>query len=64
MFTLEVYDENGNFLGRKEKFVAGAIVDELFKAIEYYDGKKQKVKLRLKNGDKLILETTEKHFDK
>jgi len=64
MFVLEIYDEHDNFLGKKEKFVAGAIVDECFKAIEYYNKNGTKVKIRLKNGDKLILETTEKHFEK
>ena len=63
MYTLEVYDEHDKFLGRKEKVNAAAIVDECFKAITYYSEKKEKVRIRLKNGDKLILETTEKHFD-
>ena len=64
MFTLEIYDSNDKFLGKKEKFNASAIVDECFKAIEYYNEKKESVKIRLRNGDKLILETTEKHFEK
>ena len=64
MFLLEIYDEHDKFLGKKEKFNAAAIVDECFKAITYYSEKKESVKIRLKNGDKLILETTEKHFEK
>lgn len=64
MFSLEIYDEHDNFIGKKERFVAGAIVDECFKAINYYSEAKQKVKIRLKNGDKLIMETTEKYFEK
>ena len=64
MFSLEIYDEHGNFVGKKEKFNAAAIVEECLKAINYYSEKKQKVRIRLKNGDKLILETTEKHFEK
>lgn len=63
MFSLEIYDEHDKFLGRKEKFNAAAIVDECFKAIEYYNAHKTPVKIRLKNNDKLILETTEKHFE-
>ena len=64
MFLLEIYDEHDKFLGKKEKFNAAAIVDECFKAINYYNKSETKVKIRLKNGDKLILETTEKHFEK
>lgn len=64
MFYLEIYDHEGKFLGKKEKFNAAAIVDECFKAINYYNENKMSVKIRLRNGDKLILETTEKHFGK
>lgn len=63
MFSLEIYDEHNKFLGRKEKFNAAAIVEECFKAINYYSEKKEKVRIRLKNGDKLILETDERHFE-
>lgn len=64
MFTLEIYDHENKFLGKKEKFNAAAIVDECFKAIQYYSENKKEVKIRLKNGEKLILDTTEKHFEK
>lgn len=63
MFSLEIYEQKGNFLGKKERFAAGAIVEECFKAIIYYNEKNQEVRIRLKHGDKLILETTEKHFE-
>lgn len=63
MFTVSVYSPEQKLITSKESYTASQCVDNIFKAINHYLTRQQHVVIRMTHGQKLILETTEKHFE-